>query len=167
MGLKNLGVLRDPLFGQLALVVEELAQGFAHLRLDGGAHHRDIDGNLVDVGQLGHFALASQGDIALEINRGALDIRGVVNVSSLTVELAHGNHALDLQVLGDHGAHCLWQQGGRQNLEEGGYVIAEVVHLARLRGEVGHDVLPVFLGEQRLVNLFDGLIDGYGVFTTG
>jgi len=161
-----LGVFRNPLFGQLALVIKELCQGFAHLRLDGCAHHRDLDGDLVGVGQLGHLALAGQGNIALEVHRGALDVSGVVDVSGLAVELAHGDHALDLEVLRDHGAHCLWQKGGRQDLVERGYVIGEIVNLACLRGKVCHDVLPVPLGEQRLVNHVDRLIDGYGVFTT-
>lgn len=164
---KTLEVLSNPLLSQVSFVAEELFQSLANLRFNSGTHQWDVDGDIGGVVQLGSFAFTSQVDVALEINWGALHVSIEGGGELFAVQLADAQNALDLEGLGNHGTNCFWQKGGWKNLEEGCFFTGELVDLAWFWGEVGYDVLPEFLGGVRLVHLFNGVIDSYGVFATG
>ncbi len=160
----ELQVFSDPLFSELAFLVEQILKSLGDLRLDGRAHERDVHGGLSLVIQLGGFTLAGELDGAAKVDRGALHISGERKLGSIALECADVDDALDLQRLGNHGAHSLRQKSLRENLEQGHGVVGEFVDLARLRGKVLCNVLPVFAGGVRLVHLVGGLVDGNGVF---
>ena len=88
-------------------------------------------------------------------------------IGGVALELADVHYAFELEVLGHQRLCGLREDGLGQDLKQGGGVVRELVELARLRGELGSDVLPVTLGGEGLVHLGDGLVDGYGVFATG
>lgn len=168
--ISHLEVLGDPLFGQSAFVCEELAECVGNLRLDCRAHEWDVHGHFVAVVEGGCCVVAVDGDGALEINRGALDVSVVLDGCCVVGQCRNGEDSLDLQCLADHCANCLWEDLEWEDLKKGcgcaTVSCGELVDLASFGGEVLCDVCPVGFGGQCLVHLADGLIDRNGVFCT-
>lgn len=168
--MKILEVLRDPLAGQFALVFKELTECVGDLWLDGRSHEWDVDGDFVAVFKGGCSVIAIDSDGALEINRSALDISGVLDGGCVVVQCRNGDHALDLQSLADHCANCLWKNLEWKNLKKGcgcaAVCCGELVDLAWFRGEVLSNVCPICLGGECFVHLAHGLVDRNSVFCT-
>lgn len=157
-----LEVLGDPLFGQRALISDELAECFRNLRLNRRTHERNGDVDLIVVGQSGGVG-TSRSHGTLEVNRCALHISGVIEGEGIPIEFADGDDALDLQRLGDHGAHGLRQKVHRHDFVQDGLVAVEGMNLASFGGEVGHVVSPVVRVGQCGVHFIRGVVDRHGV----
>src|SRR5699024_1922684 len=164
---KTLEVFRNPLLSEISFVGEELFQCLAHLWFNSGTHQRDVDGDIGGVVQFGDVAFTNQVDVALEINRGALDISVESSGEFICVQCADVEYALDLKRLRNHGADSFWQKGSRKNLKQGDFFAGELVDFTWFWREFCCNQLPKFFGGVRLVHLFNGVIDSYGVFATG
>src|SRR5699024_8974019 len=116
---------------------------------------------------VGLLACINQVDIALEMRWSALGDTVERTEEVLRIETARLEQTLHLPRMRDHAANSFWLKGGWQNLEQGYFFSGELVDLTWFRGEVGGNELPKFLGGVRLVHLFNGVIDSYGVFATG
>lgn len=162
----HLEVFGDPLFRECGLVCQQLAQRFGDLRLDGGAHERDGHTDLIRICERGGVALAGDGDIALEINWGALDIGGVAGGGFG----CDRKHPLDLERLADHRPHGFRQQvHGHDFIQHclcAGVGRGKGMHLARLGGQVRHVVRPVVRIGQRCEDFFGGVVDSDSSFNT-
>lgn len=166
---ERLEVLGDPLFGQRCFVCKQVGKGVGDLRLDCRAHEWDVDGHFVVVCQ-GSGLGTGDGDVALEVDWGALDISGVGSLGGVADQVADLHHALDLQRLGNHCLDCLWQQILWQHFVQHSFcavvVLVEGVHFARLGGQICHVVGPVFSAGECFQNLSWWKINRYGVLAT-